>query len=220
MYESWAMIIKVCEIFHSLEGETTTAGFPAVFVRLAGCNLNCSYCDTAYARESGRDMDIEEVLDIVRAYGRVHHVTVTGGEPLIQENAPALIGALCEKGYNVQVETNGSISVKDLHPGARRILDVKTPSSGEGGSFLQENLKSIGSGDELKFVIGSEEDYRFSRYFIESNPELSGIVINFSPAQGTVSPKMLSSWILRDRLQVRLNLQMHKIIGLEESQEC
>jgi 7-carboxy-7-deazaguanine synthase len=209
------MKLKVCEIFHSLEGETSTAGFPALFVRLTGCNLNCSYCDTVYAREQGRDMSLDEILAEIRKYGPVHHVTLTGGEPLLQENSRHLIRALCDEGYDVQIETNGSISIRDLPEAARRIVDVKCPSSGEGSSFLMENLSFLKRGDELKFVLASEHDYDFARNFLQNSRGTLPVIVNFSAADGKLRPDLLASWILRDGLIVRLNLQLHRIIGLE-----
>jgi 7-carboxy-7-deazaguanine synthase len=213
------MKLKVCEIFHSLEGETSTAGFPAVFVRLTGCNLNCAYCDTVYARKNGRDMSLHEILAEVKKYGPVHHVTLTGGEPLLQENSRHLIRSLCDTGYDVQIETNGSISIAELPEAARRIVDVKCPSSGEGSSFLMENLDFLKKGDELKFVLGSEHDYDFARNFLQNSCGSLPVIINLSAAEGKLQPGLLASWILRDGLMVRLNLQLHRIIGLETEKE-
>jgi 7-carboxy-7-deazaguanine synthase len=143
----------------------------------------------------------------------------TGGEPLFQENSSHLIRALCADGYDVQIETNGSISIADLPEAARRIVDVKCPSSGEGSSFLMENLGLLKRGDELKFVLGSEQDYDFARNFLQNRCRSLPVIINFSAVDGKLRPDFLASWILRDSLMVRLNLQLHRIIGLETEKE-
>ena len=204
------MKFEVSEIFRSIEGETKTAGFPAVFVRLAGCNLNCRYCDSRYALVNGAPMSIAEIKLAVKKLSPAHHVTLTGGEPLLQKGAAKLIDSLCNLGYNLQIETNGSLPLKGLSEAARFIVDVKTPSSGAGGSFLMENLAWLKPDDELKFVVCSEADYIFAREFIALNKPAAAV--NFSPAAG-LGRKKLADWILRDKLNVRLNLQLHKIIG-------
>ncbi len=205
------MKLKVYEIFYSIQGESTTAGFPSLFIRLSGCNLNCSWCDTAKARDGGREMDIEDIVDEVNRNRPFHHVTLTGGEPLIQDGALHLLQRLSEEGYRSQVETNGTIPFSTLPDNVRIIADVKTPSSGEGNSFNEENLKYLRKIDEIKFVISIMEDYEFAKKFIRE--KLKGVesVINFSPASGMMEPWVLANLIIRDRLDVRLNLQLHKI---------
>jgi len=201
----------VNEIFYSLQGETCTAGLPSVFVRLAGCNLNCSWCDTPYARE-GAPMEIDEIITRIEAYPAADHVTVTGGEPLAQANTVHLLRRIVEQGWKCQVETNGSILLKDVPEKVRKIADVKTPSSCESDSFEMRNLKYLTDRDELKFAIATDGDYDFSRDFLAKYPPRKGVVVNFSPVSGTMSGQELADRIIRDGLPVRLNLQLHKII--------
>ncbi len=209
------MSIEINEIFRSLQGETTTAGFPSVFIRLAGCNLRCAYCDTVRARErgSGSFMEIEEILGEVQKLQPFHHVTVTGGEPLFQDETPELVHRLVTAVYSVQVETNGSLPIKRLSRDCRRIVDVKCPSSMEAGSFLHENLYELTSHDELKFVVGTEEDYLFVRDFINRFLPEPPCVLNVSPVFGMMDCSRLVSGILEDGLPVRLNIQLHKLMG-------
>ncbi|MBN1498317.1 MAG: radical SAM protein [Spirochaetes bacterium] len=206
------MIITVTEIFRSIQGETTTAGHPSVFVRCTGCNLDCTYCDTRYAREGGTPMEIEAVLAEIEGHAPFDHVTITGGEPLIQAGSIQLAKEILERGWRCQVETNGSILIKDLPEQARKIVDVKTPSSGEDDSFEMRNLKYMTDRDEIKFVISNAVDYEFSKDFIAKYLTKKGTVINFSPAAGAIPARELAERILDDRLPVRLNLQLHRII--------
>ena len=204
------MKLSVYEIFYSIQGETTTSGFTSAFIRLAGCNLDCSWCDTVQAREGGMEMDVEEIIDEVSKYRPFHHVTVTGGEPLIQDGTLHLLQRLSEEGYHVQVETNGSIPVSVVPDNVRVIMDVKTPSSGEEGSFNNDNIKFLRKQDEIKFVISVMEDYEFAKKFIEERLEGIESVINFSPASGLMEPWVLARMIIKDKLPVRLNIQLHK----------
>ncbi|MCP4135858.1 MAG: radical SAM protein [bacterium] len=213
------MNIQVNEIFYSIQGETTTTGFPSLFIRLTGCNLNCVYCDTLYARKGGDSKTIFSLLETIKEYPSAHHITVTGGEPLLQENTIVLLQKIVDKGFSVQVETNGSIDLSVVPKGVRKIVDIKTPSSGEENSFLMKNLDFIDSRDEIKFVIYNNEDYLFSKDFVKYYLAKIKAVINFSPVSGVMSPKELSDNIARDRLPVRLNLQLHKIVGLETELE-
>jgi len=208
------MNLIINEIFHSIQGETTKAGFPSLFIRLAGCNLKCDYCDTVYAREasSGQEMSIESIISETESYAHVDHVTVTGGEPLLQAGSIDLMKALIGKGYTVQLETNGSISLKDVPAQVRKIVDVKAPLGGEGSSFLSGNLYYLTATDELKFVILNMDDYKFAKGFIEKNLKDTKAVINFSPVHGSFPASKLAGLILDDRLSVRLNLQLHKLI--------
>ena len=210
-------IMIINEIFHSLQGETTKAGFPSLFIRLAGCNLECSYCDTVYARSisSGRKMSVMEIVNKATLYENIDHITVTGGEPLVQNESIDLMKALIRKGYTVQLETNGSMLLKHVPGRVRKIVDIKTPSSGHGSSFITENLKYLKHTDELKFVIFDINDYNFSAEFIRTNVnhlKKKHIAVNFSPVFGKLSSKRLAELILADRLPVRLNIQLHKII--------
>ncbi|OGP14375.1 MAG: 7-carboxy-7-deazaguanine synthase [Deltaproteobacteria bacterium GWA2_54_12] len=207
----------VYEIFKSIQGESTYAGLPCVFVRLAGCNLSCSWCDTPYARvpDEAIEMTIAEVIEEVGGYN-CPLVEITGGEPLMQEEACLLAVALADRGYRVLVETNGSICLSGLDPRVVKIVDVKCPSSGHAGSFLLENLKHISPEDEVKFVIGGREDYdsaiRFMEEFLRGRTEK----VLFAPVRPQLSPRELSEWILKDALKVRLQLQLHTYIWPDE----
>jgi len=205
------MKLKVYEIFYSIQGETTTAGFPSLFIRLAGCNLDCSWCDTVKAKDGGREMNVEDIIDEVNRNKPFHHVTLTGGEPLIQDGALHLLQRLSEEGYTIQVETNGTIEFGTIPDNTRIITDVKTPSSGEDSSFNLDNIKHLSKNDEVKFVIAMMEDYEFAKSFV--NEKLKGVesVINFSPASGMMEPWVLANLIIKDKLPVRLNIQLHKI---------
>jgi 7-carboxy-7-deazaguanine synthase len=204
------MALKVSEIFHSIQGESSRAGLPCVFVRLAGCNLRCSYCDTRYAYDQGRLMEIPDILEQVRRL-RCPLVEVTGGEPLIQEETPSLIGRLLDEGHTVLLETNGSIDISTVDRRCARIVDIKCPSSEMAGQNDLRNLKRLRARDELKFVIGDRRDYEFAKEIL-STIRAARLKINFSPVFGTLALRTLAEWILADRLPVRLNLQLHKII--------
>lgn len=208
------MSLKINEIFHSIQGESSYAGLPCVFVRLAGCNLRCSYCDTRYAYDTGADFDIPRIMEQVRSFG-CGLVEVTGGEPLIQEEAPVLIRSLLDEGYEVLLETNGSLDISVVDNGCVRIVDIKCPSSGMADRNDMRNLERLSPRDELKFVMGCREDYEFAAQRMRSmrpSAEAAGIRINFSAVFGELSPRTLAEWILKDRLPVRLNVQLHKII--------
>ncbi len=205
------MKLKVYEIFYSIQGETTTAGLTSLFIRLAGCNLNCSWCDTVKAKEGGTEMSVDDIIDEVNRNRPFNHVTLTGGEPLLQEGALYLLQRLSEEGYTTQVETNGSVLFETIPDNTRIIADVKTPSSGEVNSFNMENLKYLRKNDEIKFIISMMEDYEFAKSFINDNLKNVESVINFSPASSLMEPWVLARMILKDKLQVRLNIQLHKI---------
>jgi 7-carboxy-7-deazaguanine synthase len=206
------MTLTINEIFYSIQGETTTAGLTSVFIRLSGCNLNCSYCDTAHARTEGCEMQLDAILHQIDKCSSANHVTITGGEPLLQNNTMPLVKSILDAGRNVQIETNGSILVKDVPEQARRIVDVKTPSSGEADSFDMRNLKYLTDRDEIKFVIADAGDYDFSKDFISTHLIKKGVTINFSPVYGLMPGMELADRILADQLSVRLNLQLHKIL--------
>lgn len=205
-------MITVNEIFHSLQGETSTAGFPSVFVRLTGCNLECAYCDTPGARTEGEAMDIDSILVKIASHPWFDHVTVTGGEPLLQAETTTLLAEILQRGWKCQIETNGSFLIRDVPPGVRKIVDVKTPSSGECDSFEMRNLKYLADNDEVKFVMSTVEDYEFAVDFTRKYLAGKKPVVNFSPAFGELDPADLADWILRDGLPVRLNLQIHRVI--------
>jgi 7-carboxy-7-deazaguanine synthase len=207
------MAIKVCEIFYSIQGESTWSGQPCVFVRLTGCNLKCSYCDTGYAYDGGVFMEIPEILDRVRGL-RCNLVEVTGGEPLIQPETVPLIRAMLDDGLTVLLETNGSMDIGVVDPRCVRIVDIKCPSSGMAEHNDLQNLRKLAAHDELKFVIGNRADFEFARNFLTFFPPFS-CRINFSPVSGSLDPRTLAEWILEDRLPVRLNLQLHKIVKMQ-----
>lgn len=207
--------VRVKEIFVSIQGESTYAGLPCVFVRTAGCNLRCEYCDTTYAHEGGRSMEIDEIVRAVAACG-LKLVEVTGGEPLHQENVPLLIKSLLDQEYAVLVETNGSYDISIVDSRAVRIVDVKCPGSAMGDRVDRENLRRLGSKDQLKFVLSDRKDYVWAREQVITENLSDGTEVLFSPVHGKLDPKRLAEWILADRLQVRLQLQMHKYIWEKE----
>ncbi len=208
------MTLRINEIFRTLQGETAKTGFISVFIRLTGCNLDCKYCDTKNAKTEGRVMTIDEIISAVKSYPVFDHVTITGGEPLLQENTPLLIQSLLVEKYSVQVETNGSLPVNKLPADARRIIDVKTPSSGEEKSFLLSNIEHIRKTDEIKFIVSDRRDFDFASEFIKKNLGDEEAVINISPAFGKLSANELANMILSSELNVRLNLQIHKLADI------
>ncbi|MEN8212357.1 MAG: radical SAM protein [Thermodesulfobacteriota bacterium] len=210
--------INICEIFYSLQGESTFAGLPCIFIRLSGCNLDCSWCDTSYANTQYRSMSFDQILNQIKNYP-CNMVEVTGGEPLHQKGTPSLISMLLEKNYHVLLETNGSISIKNIHSNCIKIIDIKCPSSNESDSFLFENLEYLTEDDELKFVIADRRDYEFAKSMIENRlTTVSQNKIHLSPVFGQITPEILAKWILEDSLRARLSLQQHKIIWDPETQ--
>ena len=207
------MALKVNEIFHSIQGESTYAGQPCVFIRLTGCNLRCSYCDTTYAYEEGSFLEAEEIVEKVKGFG-CSLVEVTGGEPLIQNETPELIRTLLDLDYSVLLETNGSKDIGMADKRCVKIVDIKCPSSGEEKSNDFENLNRLDKGDELKLIIADRTDYDFAIDIISriSEDRKKGIHIHFSLCFGKIEPRELAEWILNDRLNVRLNLQLHKYV--------
>lgn len=202
---------QVTEIFHSLQGESTHAGRPCVFVRLTGCGLRCRYCDTAYAFSGGTSMTIGEIVSRVRAYG-TPLVEITGGEPLEQPSVKVLIDALLAAELTVMLETGGHVGIANLPERLVKIIDVKCPDSGEGGTFSIENLHLAAPHDEFKFVLSSERDYLWARQFFDEHLKTRPNAVLFSPVHGMMAPRELAEWILRDRLPVRLQLQIHKYV--------
>jgi 7-carboxy-7-deazaguanine synthase len=205
--------LKVNEIFYSIQGESSHAGQPCVFVRLTGCNLRCSWCDTPHAYEEGRPMELADILNKVACF-RCPLVEITGGEPLLQEETPDLIRCLLDRGCRVLLETNGSLDVSPLDPRCLKILDIKCPSSGEAEKNLFKNLEHLTERDEIKFVISGREDYDYARDKLSliSGKTTGRNIIHFSPLHGRMDPRTLAGWILEDRLPVRLQLQIHKIL--------
>jgi len=204
--------LTVNEIFHSIQGESTRAGMPCVFVRLTGCNLRCEWCDTAYAFHEGQKMSIDEIAEQVDSHG-CDLVEITGGEPLLQEGVHALIADLLDRGKTVMIETSGASDISALDRRAIKIMDLKCPGSGECDRNLWSNLEHLGARDEVKFVVANRGDYEWSRDVIRRyrlNEHVRAVLI--SPAFGLIEPLELASWILEDRLSARLQLQIHKYV--------
>ena len=207
--------LRVTEIFHSLQGESVTAGLPTVFVRLTGCPLRCRWCDTSYAFSGGEWMEIGEVLERVAAYG-CRHVTVTGGEPLAQPASRALLAGLCDAGHEVSLETSGALEISGIDPRVTVVMDLKAPGSGEQARNRMENLELLRPRDQLKFVLAGREDYDWARTLLDSHDLSRRCEVLFSPVYGELEPAELAGWILEDRLPVRFQLQLHKLIWGEE----
>ncbi len=203
--------LRINEIFHSLQGEADSVGFRTVFVRLTGCPLRCQYCDTAYAFHEGEWRDIDAILDIVKGFD-APHVCVTGGEPLAQPNCPTLLTRLCDSGYRVSLETSGAMRIAGIDSRVSRVVDVKTPGSGESSRNLEENFASLTPRDQVKFVICSREDYDWSRSYLAKHSLTERCQVLFSPSYTQVTPTELADWILADRLPVRFQLQLHKVL--------
>ncbi len=204
-------MLKVTEIFYSIQGESSYAGKPCVFVRLTYCNLRCTYCDTEYSFYGGEEMSLEEIIAKVESYG-CNLVEITGGEPLVQKNSLQLMHELCDKGYEVLIETGGSLPIKDIDPRVKIIMDLKCPSSGMVKKNLYENINYLKPADEVKFVMGSREDYEWSKTIINDYKLMEKCPLIFSPVFGSLELKDLAGWILEDKLNVRMQLQMHKYI--------
>ena len=205
------MPLKVNEIFHSIQGESTHAGRPCVFVRLTYCNLRCSFCDTEYAFFEGRERPLEEILAEVARYG-CRLVEVTGGEPLIQKETTVLLERLLDEGYEVLLETSGAWPIETVPEGVRIIMDLKAPGSGMVEKNRWENLRHLHGNDEIKFVICDRPDYEWARGVVAEHDLTARHTVLFSPSFGQLAPDELAAWILADRLPVRLQLQMHKLI--------
>jgi len=209
---------RICEIFRSIQGESSRAGLPCVLVRLSGCNLKCSWCDTAYSQDpkTGRRMSQEEILAAVAALC-CPRVELTGGEPLLQEGTLDLLRALCDAGYETLLETNGSVDISQVDARVRRIVDVKCPSSGHVDANLWENLAHLTDRDEVKFVLADRDDYEFAKAVVQNHSLTETCGVFFSPVLSTLGPETLAEWILEDGLDVRLGLQLHKIIWPTET---
>ena len=203
--------LRINEIFHSLQGEADCVGFPTVFVRLTGCPLRCQYCDTEYAFHSGEWLDLDAVLLKVREL-KAKYVCVTGGEPLAQPNCLKLLERLCDAGFAVSLETSGALDVTKVDPRVSRVIDVKTPASNEASRNRIENFEHLSQRDQLKFVICSRADYDWSKAFLLDHALTERCRILFSPSYNQLSPTLLADWILEDRLPVRFQLQLHKVL--------
>lgn len=203
--------LRISEIFYSLQGETSRVGLPTVFVRLTGCPLRCHYCDTTYAFTGGKSMTMQAIVDEVQGYP-AKYVTVTGGEPLAQKNCLSLLRTLCDMGYHVSLETSGALDVSGVDKRVMKILDIKTPASGEVEKNLWSNLDFLTPEDEIKLVLCDEADYLWAKAMLKEKDLSAKCEVLFSPAQAQLSPTDLADWILKDRLAVRMQLQLHKIL--------
>ena len=203
--------LKVTETFVSIQGEADAVGWPTLFIRLTGCPLRCVYCDTQYSFYGGEWRTFDELLVIARE-SSVRHVCVTGGEPLAQKACLELLTALCDAGYSVSLETSGALDVARVDPRVSRVVDLKTPESGEGKRNMLENLDVLTTHDQLKFVLCSRADYEWARDLLRERAEPLPAQVLFSPAWGQVEPRDLADWILADRLPVRLQVQLHKYL--------
>ena len=203
--------LRINEIFHSLQGEADSVGFRTVFVRLTGCPLRCRYCDTEYAFHAGEWHDLDSILESVGKFDATH-VCVTGGEPLAQPNCLALLERLCDAGFKVSLETSGAMSIAGVDPRVVRVLDVKTPESGEAARNRVENFPLLTPRDQVKFVICSRADYDWSKVYVEEHALSERCQVLFSPSYTEVPAAMLADWILADRLPVRFQLQLHKVL--------
>ena len=207
--------VRITEIFVSLQGESRSAGWPTVFVRLTGCPLRCQYCDTEYAFTGGEWMSLEAVTDAVAGFG-VPHVCVTGGEPLAQKSCLPLLVRLCDAGYAVSIETSGARDVSALDPRVVKVMDLKTPGSGEAERNLYENIEHLTPQDQVKFVICSRDDYEWARGKVAEFDLANRCEVLFSPSFGEIEPRQLADWIVADRLPVRFQMQLHKVLWGEE----
>jgi 7-carboxy-7-deazaguanine synthase len=203
--------MKVCEIFKSIQGESSFAGYPFVFVRLSGCNLRCSYCDTTYAYDEGDEIPEAQLLKTIARFN-LKSVMITGGEPLLQNEVFSLVDTLIQRSYLVLIETNGTIDISRLNKKAVKILDIKCPGSGETDKANWENLSKLTDKDEIKFVITNREDYEWAKWVSRKFNLYTRHTLNFSPAHSTMKPEALASWILQDDIPVRLNVQLQKYI--------
>lgn len=203
--------LRITELFYSLQGETSRVGLPTVFIRLTGCPLRCTYCDTAYAFTGGRNLSVAEILKQVAGYSP-RYVTVTGGEPLAQKNCLLLLRELCDAGYQVSLETGGALDIGEVDARVVRVVDIKTPASGEVEKNRWQNLPLLNTHDEIKFVLSDEADYQWAKQIMLQHHLGENCAVLFSPVHDVLDATKLAEWILRDRLQVRLQVQLHKLL--------
>ena len=206
-----ATTLRITEIFHSLQGESSRVGLPTVFIRLTGCPLRCGYCDTSYAFTGGENIDIATILERVASFN-TPYVCVTGGEPLAQKACLTLLSTLCDGGYSVSLETSGALPIENIDPRVARIVDIKTPGSGEVGKNRWENLTGLRASDEVKFVLCDEADYQWAKDILRKYALNQTCLVLFSPVHGGVNPTQLAEWVLRDQLPVRMQVQLHKYL--------
>ena len=207
--------LKIFEIFYSLQGESSRVGFPTIFIRLSGCPMRCHYCDTAYAFQGGSMMTIDEIMEAIKKY-HTHYVTVTGGEPLAQKEVLNLLKVLADQNFKVSLETGGGLSIKEVDPRIKIILDIKTPESGEEKKNYWENLNFIHLKDEIKFVLCSREDYDWAKKIINQYKLPEKCDVLFSPVYQKLNNTDLGNWILEDQLPVRMQIQLHKLLWGEK----
>jgi len=203
--------LRITEVFFSLQGESATVGYPTVFVRLTGCPLRCQYCDTAYAFTGGEWMSLPVILEKVAAY-RTRYVTVTGGEPLAQQTCLELLKKLCDAGYHVSLETSGALDVAQVDPRVIKVMDLKTPGSGEVARNRYDNLQHLNRRDQVKFVICNRDDYNWSVEMLNTHDLAVRCDVLFSPSQDEQDATELADWILQDQLPVRMQIQLHKLL--------
>lgn len=206
---------RITEIFYSLQGETRTIGLPTVFVRLTGCPLRCTYCDTEYAFYGGEKMEIDDIVDQVKSYNP-KYVTVTGGEPLAQRTCLELLSRLCDENIEVSLETGGAMDIADVDPRVVRVVDLKTPASGEEQRNLYSNIDHLNNHDQVKFVICNQDDYLWSKQKLAEYDLASRCEVLFSPIHGDLEPAQLADWIIEDNLPVRMQVQLHKYLWGDE----
>jgi len=206
---------RITEIFYSLQGETRTIGLPTVFVRLTGCPLRCTYCDTAYAFHGGNKMEISEIVKQVQSYSP-RYVTVTGGEPLAQKSCYELLATLCDLGVEVSLETSGAMDISEIDPRVVCVMDLKTPASGEEAKNKYENIGKLTSQDQIKFVICDRNDYDWSVNKLSEYDLANKCDVLFSPIHGELKPSDLADWVIQDNLPVRMQIQMHKYLWNDE----
>ena len=207
--------LKIFEIFYSLQGESSRVGLPTIFIRLSGCPMRCHYCDTAYAFQGGAMMTIDEIMEAIKKY-HTHYVTVTGGEPLAQKEVLNLLKVLADQNFKVSLETGGGLSIKEVDPRIKIILDIKTPESGEEKKNYWENLNFIHLKDEIKFVLCSREDYDWAKKIINQYKLPEKCDVLFSPVYQKLNNTDLGNWILEDQLSVRMQIQLHKLLWGEK----
>jgi len=209
--ESREGMLKITEIFHSLQGEARQAGLPTVFVRLTGCPLRCSYCDSEYAFHGGEWMHFDSLIETIGQFG-TRHVCVTGGEPLAQKRCAEFLVRLCDEGFAVSLETSGAMDIRLADQRVSRVMDLKTPGSGEADRNLWDNLQALTPHDQVKFVICSRADYEWAREQLAAHGLADRCEVLFSPSWGQVNAAELAEWILADQLPVRFQLQLHKVL--------
>ena len=207
--------LKIFEIFYSLQGESSRVGIPTIFIRLSGCPMRCHYCDTAYAFQGGSMMNIDDIMSAIKKYD-THYVTVTGGEPLAQKDVLNLLKVLADQNYEVSLETGGGLSIKEVDPRIKIILDIKTPESGEEKKNHWENLNLIHAKDEIKFVLCSREDYEWAKKILDQYKLAQTCSVLFSPVYQKLNATDLGNWILRDQIPVRMQIQLHKLLWGEK----